>query len=218
MDESTFSVDFGTVSGKVMEGSWRPRWEDIMNPPYIPQQVNIIAGTNITTEGTYPNIKINATGGGGQINVIERITLGGIQASVIDKTAIIPASTKSVLGLVKIGEGLSVASDGTLTNERTPYFAGNGLTLTGTTFSVPVFVSGSGNFVKNITQGADGLNVELGNPSGGTYPSGTLLSLQQGISSNDMVWSPLIINQWYDNNRLSIISQGSSTSVKSGGR
>lgn len=215
--DNTFSADFGTTSGKVMEGSWRPRWEDISNPPTIPTQVNIIAGTNITVEGTYPNIKINSTGSGGQNNIIEKITLGGIQASVIDKTAIIPIATKSVLGIVKIGEGLSVASDGTLTNERTPYFAGNGLTLTGTTFTLPITINGTGDFVKSVTQGSNGLNVELGTPTGGgIYPSGTLLNLQQGTSGTDMVWSPLTINQWYDNNRLSIINQGSSTAIKSG--
>ena len=43
--------------------------------------------------------------------------------------------------------------------EYTTYTAGNGLTLSGTTFSLPVVTSGSGNVVSSVTQTANGISV-----------------------------------------------------------
>src|SRR5690606_11855459 len=64
LNNNTFSAVFGTISGTVMEGSWRPNWTDIQNRPTIPQQVNLIAGDNIEINGIYPNLTIssNSTG------------------------------------------------------------------------------------------------------------------------------------------------------------
>ena len=47
---------------------------------------------------------------------------------------------------------------------NTTYTAGAGLTLSGTQFSLPVTVTGTGTFVKSVTQGADGVSVTLGTP------------------------------------------------------
>jgi len=51
----------------------------------------------------------------------------------------------------------------TLTATDTTYSAGNGLTLTGTTFSLPVTTSGTGNVLTGLSQTANGITVYLGN-------------------------------------------------------
>lgn len=55
-------------------------------------------------------------------------------------------------------------------NDNTTYTAGNGLTLAGTVFSLPVTVSGSGNYITDVTQNTNGITVTKG-----TLPSYTLL-------------------------------------------
>lgn len=50
----------------------------------------------------------------------------------------------------------------TLASTDTTYSAGNGLTLTGTSLSLPVATSGTGNVVTGITQTANGITVNLG--------------------------------------------------------
>lgn len=52
----------------------------------------------------------------------------------------------------------------TVSTKDTQYTAGNGLTLSGTEFSLPVTLSGSGSFVSGVTQTANGLTVTLGTP------------------------------------------------------
>ena len=79
LNNRTFSVDFGTTSGTVMEGSWRPMWSDIINRPNIPEQVNIMGGDNVTVTGSYPNITINADTNTERINII-----GGTNVTVVD--------------------------------------------------------------------------------------------------------------------------------------
>lgn len=46
---------------------------------------------------------------------------------------------------------------------NTAYTAGNGLTLTGTAFSLPITVSGSGNYITDVAQNANGITVTKGN-------------------------------------------------------
>jgi len=50
----------------------------------------------------------------------------------------------------------------TLASTDTTYTAGNGLTLSGTSFSLPVTTSGTGNVVTGVTQTANGITVYLG--------------------------------------------------------
>ncbi|UTX50084.1 hypothetical protein [Chryseobacterium sp. MA9] len=50
----------------------------------------------------------------------------------------------------------------TLASTDTTYSAGNGLTLAGTTFSLPVTTSGTGNVVTGVSQTTNGLTVYLG--------------------------------------------------------
>lgn len=63
------------------------------------------------------------------------------------------------------GSNMAISQAGntiTLASTDTTYSAGNGLTLSGTTFSLPVTTSGTGNVVTGITQTANGITVSLG--------------------------------------------------------
>lgn len=63
------------------------------------------------------------------------------------------------------GANMAISQSGNtikLDSTDTTYAAGNGLTLTGTTFSLPVTTSGTGNVVTGITQTSSGITVSLG--------------------------------------------------------
>ncbi len=64
---------------------------------------------------------------------------------------------------------------------NTTYTAGNGLTLSGTEFSLPVTTSGTGNVVTGVTQTANGITVTKGNvnftDTNTTYTAGNGLTL-----------------------------------------
>lgn len=60
------------------------------------------------------------------------------------------------VSITQTGNSISIAST------DTTYSAGNGLTLSGTTFSLPITSSGSGNVVTGISQTTNGLTVYLG--------------------------------------------------------
>jgi len=63
------------------------------------------------------------------------------------------------------GSNMAITQAGntiTLASTDTTYSAGSGLSLSGTTFSLPVTTSGTGNVVTGITQTANGITVSLG--------------------------------------------------------
>lgn len=78
---------------------------------------------------------------------------------------ILPIASTSVLGGIKVGSNLSITADGTLssTNTNTTYSAGNGLTLSGTVFSLPITTIGTGNVITDIIQTTNGITVTKGN-------------------------------------------------------
>lgn len=49
-------------------------YNDLTNLPTIPAQVNLTAGSNVTITGTYPNLTISASGGGGGSSIWGVIT------------------------------------------------------------------------------------------------------------------------------------------------
>lgn len=212
LTDRTFSVNFGLTPNTVMMGSWRPTWDDIIGKPNFPEPVNLIAGTNITIGGTYPNLVINATNTG-ENNIIEKVSLGTNLANIVDKTAMIPITTPSVLGLMRVGTGLTVTPDGIVSSLPSVYTAGNGLTLTGNQFSLPVTTVGTGTFVQSVIQNSTGITVTMGTPTGGSYQAGTLQMLLQGIVINEMLWSPKILHDWlmsYDYTTFSATTPNSS--------
>ncbi|CAD0219777.1 hypothetical protein [Chryseobacterium sp. JV274] len=77
------------------------------------------------------------------------------------------ASGSLVSGDVTLAAGANMAVNQTgntitLVSTDTTYSAGSGLTLTGTSFSLPVTTSGTGNVVTGITQTTNGITVSLG--------------------------------------------------------
>lgn len=195
LNDKTFSVNFGLTPNTVMMGSWRPTWDDIIGKPNFPEPVNLIAGNNITIGGTYPNLIINATNTG-QDNVLEKVSLGNNLANIVDKTAMIPIATPSVLGLIRIGSGLTVTPDGIVNSVPSIYTAGNGLTLANNQFSLPVTTVGTGSFVQSVIQNSTGITVTMGTPTGANYQAGTVAMLTQGIFLTEMVYSPKVLKDW----------------------
>ncbi|TZF99206.1 hypothetical protein FW781_04580 (plasmid) [Chryseobacterium panacisoli] len=77
------------------------------------------------------------------------------------------ASGSLVSGDVTLAAGANMAVNQTgntitLVSTDTTYSAGSGLTLTGTSFSLPVTTSGTGNVVTGISQTTNGITVSLG--------------------------------------------------------
>ncbi|KQT20945.1 hypothetical protein ASG22_16125 [Chryseobacterium sp. Leaf405] len=77
------------------------------------------------------------------------------------------ASGSLVSGDITLAAGSNIAINQTgstisLSATDTTYSAGNGLTLAGTTFSLPITTSGTGNVVTGINQTANGITVNLG--------------------------------------------------------
>ena len=64
---------------------------------------------------------------------------------------------------------------------NTTYTAGSGLTLSGTQFSLPVTVSGSGTYVQSVAQNTNGISVTLGTPPN-TNTTYSAMSVSRGTS------------------------------------
>lgn len=79
---------------------------------------------------------------------------GGTSGSLVSGDVTLAAGAN--MGISQTGNTI------TLSSTDTTYGAGNGLTLSGTTFSLPVTTSGSGNVVTGIVQTANGITVNLG--------------------------------------------------------
>lgn len=77
-----------------------------------------------------------------------------------------------------LGANLSLSTSGVLsaTNTNTTYSAGTGISLSGTTFGQTITTNGTGTFVQSITQTANGFQVNLGTPSGGTSGIGRIFT------------------------------------------
>jgi hypothetical protein len=84
------------------------------------------------------------------------------------------------------GSNMTISQSGntiTLASTDTTYSAGNGLTLSGTTFSLPVTTSGTGNVVTGVTQTANGITVSLGSLPTSADLANYILVSQKGIAN-----------------------------------
>ena len=157
---------------------------------------SLVAGTNVTVTGTWPNQTINATGGGGgsgTVTSVSVVTANGLAGTVATATTT-PAITlsTSVTGVVKgNGTALSAATAGT------DYVAPGGAlgtpssgTLTNTTgLPISTGVSGLGTGVATAlaanvgSAGAPVVNGgALGTPSSGALTNATGLPISTGVS------------------------------------
>lgn len=88
----------------------------------------------------------------------------------------------------------------------TKYSAGNGLTLSGTTFSLPVTVSGSGSYVQSVVQNSSGITVTLGTPPNTTYSAMSVAEMRAGTATTSRVLTAKNINDFAEFVALSGIS------------
>lgn len=133
--------------------------------------------TNVGTPGAYTKVTTDAQGrviAGSQITWTDLPNIG--TQKLIGRAATGSGSAQEIT----LGTGLSLTTGGVL-NAQTgeTYTAGSGLTLTGTEFSLPVTVSGTGTYVQSVTQNAGGITVALGTPpnTNTTYTAGSGLTL-----------------------------------------
>lgn len=75
------------------------------------------------------------------------------------------------------------ASTSVISATDTKYSAGNGLTLSGTTFSLPVTITGTGTFVESVAQSDDGITVTLATPPSSDYSIMSLAELRAGSAT-----------------------------------
>lgn len=108
----------------------------------------------------------------------------------------------------------STTVTGNFSDLNTTYTAGDGLTLTGSTFSLPVTTSGTGTFVQSITQNANGITATLGTPPNTTYTTGTQGDLETGSNSTGMLWSAATLTGFL--NALSVTVTHATTTITSG--
>lgn len=90
------------------------------------------------------------------------------------------------------------------TDNNTTYTAGNGITLNGTQFSVPITTNGTGTYVKNIVQNSNGITVTMDTPpntnnniyntNGSTNGDRTLDTASGFLTIKGNVWNPLVVN------------------------
>jgi hypothetical protein len=84
------------------------------------------------------------------------------------------------------GSNMAITQTGstiTLASTDTTYSAGNGLTLSGTTFSLPITTSGTGNVVTGIAQTANGITAYLGSMPTAADLNGYIPTTQKGVAN-----------------------------------
>lgn len=190
-------------------------WEEMLMPASGVQSVAMsvptgftISGSPITSTGT---LALSYASGYQGFTTAQSTKLAGIEEGANNYT--LPNATKTILGGIKLFSDTvqSVASNAVSTTVsrtyglqvnsageavvnvpwvNTTYSAGSGLTLSGTTFSLPITISGTGSFVQSVAQNTNGITVTLGTPPNTTYTgsnginvSGTVISPTYGTTA-----------------------------------
>ena len=151
-------------------------------------------GAGLTQSGTIFSLPVTTNGSGGVVTNVTQ-NANGITITKGDVSGYtLPTATASVLGGIKVGSNLSIDGNGVLsaTNTVTTYTAGNGLTLSGTTFSVNY-----GTAAGTAAQGDDARinNGQTAFDSLGNYTLRTNLNNRLGLLSSvtggsDFYYSP----------------------------
>lgn len=165
-------------------------------------QIPNLDATKVTTgkfsTDRIPTLNQNTTGSAAKIT-----TPRAINGTNFDGTAAITTSSWGTTRSIKIGRtaknvngstniewalGEVLPSGGTSGNylrgdgswgvpTDTTYSAGNGITLTGTTFSVPVTVNGGGNYISDVVQTGGGIEITKATLPTSSYAAGSGLKL-----------------------------------------
>lgn len=158
LEGNTFSANFGNTYDTVMRGSWRPRWEDIINAPNVPEPVQILAGDGIEVLGSFPIYTL-------QLSESEYGNISGISINneIVEPNqnniSNIPTASSNRLGVVKVGSGLQIENDGTLRVTSAPTQVGNGVL----SITTPLGLTATGNFSANQTNNSSiALSYEAG--------------------------------------------------------
>ena len=120
----------------------------------------------LTINGISKTTTINA-GTSYTLPTASATTLGGVK---LFSDTIQSAASNAVTTTASRTYGVQLNSSGQMvvnvpwvdTDTNTTYTAGNGLTLADTVFSLPITVSGSGNYITDVTQTANGITVTKG--------------------------------------------------------
>jgi hypothetical protein len=110
----------------------------------------LVAGTNITITGTWPNQTINASGGGsGTVTTVSVVSANGLAGTVVNATTT-PAITLSttVTGVLK-GNGTAISAAVANTDYQSPIVltttgSSGAATFNGTTLNIPQYTGGGG--------------------------------------------------------------------------
>ena len=113
---------------------------------------SLVAGTNVTITGTWPNQTINSSGGGGgsgTVTTVSVVSANGLAGSVANATTT-PAITLSttITGLLK-GNGTAISPATANTDYQSPITltttgSSGAATFNGTTLNIPQYTGGGG--------------------------------------------------------------------------
>jgi hypothetical protein len=135
----------------------------------------LVAGTNVTISGTWPNQTINSTGGGPGGGTVTSV---GMTVPTFLSVAGSPVTTSGTLAVSLSGTALPIANGGTGTTSTT--FANLTTNVTGT---LPVANGGTGTTTPSLVQGS---NITIT----GTWPNQTIATASSGgFSSMDVFTS-----------------------------
>ena len=111
----------------------------------------LVAGTNVTITGTWPNQTINSSGGGGSgtVTTVSVVSANGLAGTVANPTTT-PAITlsTSVTGILK-GNGTAISAATANTDYQSPIVltttgSSGAATFNGTTLNIPQYTGGGG--------------------------------------------------------------------------
>lgn len=150
---------------------------------------------SVGTAGTYTKVTTDAQG---RVTAGAALTLADLPNIATQRILGRGATGSGNIQELTLGANLSLSTSGVLsaTDTNTTYTAGSGLTLSGTAFSLPVTISGTGTFVQSVAQNTNGITVTLGTPPNTTYSNMSLSELNTGTATTARLISAKTLSDW----------------------